>query len=255
MMTPNILPRVFAVLSVLVTSMLFACVSAATLGPGPATWHSGFTLPELLADPHPARKKEDIRNMLSEPWYGELIVAPVSKPDKDIALSSCTQYFANPIGALEPVREREGTPYMELALMCQAAQEIIASQPAPQSYIPPKFIDENLPRLLPPEVAMVVSVEESKRLLADKNNRSWRDINRIIKATVLDPDRARFTGEQGRQDIELVARGDFNGDGLEDVLFTSRDDVEGGTYSAVRLFQVTRRVPDGRYELIKEYRY
>jgi hypothetical protein len=144
---------------------------------------------------------------------------------------------------------------MELALMCRAAKEIIASQTSRRSNIPRQFVNEDLPRFLPPEVAMVVSVKESKRLLANKDNRSWADINHIEKAEMRDSDRAKFTYAQGRQDIELVARDDFNGDGLEDVLFTSRDHVEGGTYSAVRLFLVTRRVPDGRYELVKEYRY
>lgn len=253
MTKPTTLPRIFSVTACLALSVLLACSSAMSRNAEPVTWYAGFTLPELLAEPHPARTKEDIRTMLSQPWYAEIIVAPVSKPDENIALSSCAQYLAQPAGRLESVRERDGAPFMELAMRCQAAQAILAAQPARQSNIPSQFIDKDLPRLLPPEVAMVVSVQESKRLLANKNNRSWGDISRIKKGAILAPNRASFSSDEGSQLIELVARGDFNGDGLEDVMFTSRDSVEGGTYSALRLFQITRRTQDGKYELLRQY--
>jgi len=246
-------PRAFTLVAVLATSVLIACSNATAGNPYPVTWYSGFTLPEHLASPYAALKKEDIRSMLSEAWADEIEVAPSSKPDEHIVLSSCAQYLAYPAGTLEPVHPMDGAPYMARALTCQAALQIIAAQPASRSHIPSRFIVEDLPQLLPPEVAMIISTEESKRLLADKSKRSWADITPIKKATVINAEHARFEDEGGSQDIELVARGDFNGDGLEDVLFTSHNAVEGGSYAAFRLFQVTRRVPEGRYELIKAY--
>lgn len=257
MSTSNIFGWAAAGVSTLILVMPLACSSAQ----GDArqevntTWYTGFTLPEFLAEPNSARSKEDIRHMLSAPWYGEILVTKANAPGESIALSSCAQYLANPAGSLSTLREKDGTPFMALALMCRAAQEIVASQPARHSNIPPQFIDENLPRLLPPQVAMVVSEAEWKRQLADPENRSWADINRIRQSRPLSPDLTMYAHEQGSQEIALVARGDFNGDGMEDVLFTSRDQAEGGSYSAVRLFQVTRSAPEGRYELVREYRY
>ena len=52
--------------------------------------------------------------------------------------------------------------------------------------------------------------------------------------------------------MRRVARGDFDGDGVEDMLLSSSDAARGGSYRAVRMFVLTRRQPDGKVELVRE---
>lgn len=49
----------------------------------------------------------------------------------------------------------------------------------------------------------------------------------------------------------LLARGDMNDDGIEDVLFKVLSYSLEGTYSAMHLFVVTRRSADSSFELAR----
>jgi len=50
-----------------------------------------------------------------------------------------------------------------------------------------------------------------------------------------------------------MGRGDFNVDGLEDVLISSRDSVEGGSYFDFGLFTLSVN-EKGKWQLIEEFR-
>ena len=81
--------------------------------------------------------------------------------------------------------------------------------------------------------------------------RSWTGTTRV---ELLGPFQASYHHhEGGTQELALVAKGDFNGDGIEDMLITSRDSVEGGSYRAIRLFLLTRISASSAITVLREY--
>jgi hypothetical protein len=52
------------------------------------------------------------------------------------------------------------------------------------------------------------------------------------------------------QTLSVLARGDWNGDGIEDLMLKREISLEGGSYSAVGLALITRAVNADRYTLL-----
>ena len=100
----------------------------------------------------------------------------------------------------------------------------------------------------------MISESEQARLNKDKSIKYWKDVNKIIKVDELGPFHANYQHSGGIQELELVAKGDFDGDQIEDMLLTSRDSVKEGSYSAIRLFMITR-TSEASAVMAKEYIY
>jgi len=66
----------------------------------------------------------------------------------------------------------------------------------------------------------------------------------------MDRGRILMTREGFSQMLLLWGRGDFNGDGIEDLLVQSLDMLTGGTYRSMRLFVLTRRTVNGRLSVL-----
>jgi len=210
----------------------------------------GFSLPSLLEAPRLISEVNDVAQLLDALWYGSFELKEYGE-----TISSCSDYF--------DVRDRYawldaaagGAPLMKLVAMCLAAQEIVSAKPARVSFIEFELVDEQLPSRLPAEMAFITSTAERERLLSGSESKTWAEVAPIHSAEVLGPGRARFKHEGGTQEITVVARGDFDNSGLEALLIASLNTVEGGTYAAFKLFQVTRAAPGGPYILRKEYVY
>ena len=106
---------------------------------------------------------------------------------------------------------------------------------------------------VPATIALVVSPTERARLNADQSRKRWADVTPITQVGTLNPFRANYRHADGAQELALVAKGDFNGDAIEDALMTSRDSVDNGSYGAVRLFLVTRTSATGDVTVLNEY--
>jgi len=134
---------------------------------------------------------------------------------------------------------------MELVVMCQATRHIVNGKASAQTFLKNFVFDKTLPDKLPKKIAMVTSVTEYARLFNDNNIKYWSQVIKITKIDKKDAGHALYHNVGGSQELELVAKGDFNGDNIEDILLTSRDSVEGGSYSAIRLFMFTKLSNDG----------
>ena len=54
------------------------------------------------------------------------------------------------------------------------------------------------------------------------------------------------------QRLTLMAKGDYNGDGVEDQLLYMENSVEGGSYSSAKAYLITRMTADAPIKLLKE---
>ena len=144
---------------------------------------------------------------------------------------------------------------MEIALLCQATRPIVNAEPASKSGPLKLSFDESLPARPPAAVAMVISTSERNRMLENQAIKTWTQVNQIESVSTDSAYHAKYKHSGGTQELALVASGDFNHDGVEDFLISSRDSVENGSYSAIRMFIITSNPGDSHFELLDELRY
>lgn len=222
------------------------------------SWYPGYRMSQLLAKPIQPASTSDLAEINRRNWYSEAeVIFDEINPKEKFTLSSCNDYLARSARShlrLRTVKPSDNGPFMVIALMCRATQLMQTAKKAERSFLEVIHFDENLPKLLPKAIAMVISGSERARIDADKSIKSWNDVNPIIKVEKLGPFQARYHDDSGgRQELALVAKGDFDGDGTEDMLITSRNNVEGGSYFAIRLFLLTLVSASSAITVLREY--
>lgn len=207
------------------------------------TWYERFALAEMLETHQKVTRIEEVGKLPEAEWYSPFeVVKPLEEGAPVVSVADCRDYFRHP--DKDPVIIPEYKPYLFIGLMCRVAELISQAKAAEHSWIEDLSFDQHLPDRLPKQLAAVISSSEYERINNDVNITHWGDVYKIT----------RYHDEGGSQLIELLARGDFNSDGIEDMVIMSTDAVVGGSYSANRLFIISRKSPAGELEVLREYR-
>jgi hypothetical protein len=141
---------------------------------------------------------------------------------------------------------------------CQTIAVVLAAKPSRVSYLKNFKLDEAALDLLPPTLTFAPfgEVEEAADK-AEQQGLSWKKFRPGLKIqyksaneiTVLEPglDNQGKPGPQGdvKVDLEIKAFGDFNGDGIEDVLLFKEGHPVEGTFSSYELVILTRVTAGG----------
>lgn len=220
-------------------------------------WYGGDRI-RKWAEPVQLTSVKDFAKVIKLKWDAEFQVYTEEAPDKVITLSSCEDYLTRATVRLWTVKDYENGVFMNRAMMCRATQIMLTGTKPEKTYLQGLQFDKSLPGKLPVNLAMVTVISERSeiaRIKGDKSLKLWRDVENITKVEVLGPWHAIYHDEGGMQELELVAKGDFNGDKIEDMLITSRDSVVGGSHKAVRLFLITKLSETGEVVLLNEYGY
>lgn len=222
------------------------------------SWYGGYRIQLSLAEPMKLTSVKDLAEVMKRKWNAEAKVYNEAAPDKVITLSSCEDYLTQADMRLLTVKEYENIWFTNKTTMCRATQIMLTGARPEKTYLQGLQFDKSLPGKLPVNLAMVTVMSERSeiaRIKADKSLKYWQDVERITKVEELGPWHAIYRDEGGAQELELVAKADFNGDKIEDMLITSRDSVVGGSYKDVRLFLLTKYSETGDVVLLKEYEY
>lgn len=220
----------------------------------PVQWLSGFKMARQLTNPVDLRGKADLRTFLSTPWFAEAEVSPTRAGSAPQVLSSCNQYFEQTIETTWTTRDYEMQRFRVNALLCEATQALLAAQAASHSLVEAYSLSIETPTHFPKAVALVISSSRQKEINSSATLKTWADVTQELTIEQLDGGGIAFTALGGRQEIEIVGKGDFDGNGWQDLLISSRDSVTGGSYKNYRLFALSRLIENGSFLLIKEYR-
>jgi len=137
---------------------------------------------------------------------------------------------------------------------CLVLQELWSAKPARSSHLHDLPWDARVLTLLPPQLAISVSAESERAASAAAGRgQNWSDFDASVTAAAgaKGPDEIVVNGRGFLERLILWGRGDFNGDGLEDLLVQSLDALTEGTYRNTRLFVLTRRTADGPLSLVR----
>ena len=168
-------------------------------------------------------------------------------------VSNCAQLLAQRGHALHAqAPDREIQAERSTMAECLVLHELRRATPARSSYLHDLPWDEHVLPLLPPQLAITVSAESERAAsAAASHGQNWPDFDPSATASAKGPEEIVVTGNGFREQLILWGRGDFTGDGTEDLLVQSLDTLTEGTYRNTRLFVLIRRTANGRLSLVR----
>ena len=203
----------------------------------PVTWDTGFIMMDLLASTVEINQISDLTQLVSTPWYSEIQV--IQSNNGETKFSSCEDYENNATPLTRSKKANEMNSYLEFKIMCEATQLLLTAKSSSRTYLPKFILNENLPMQWPKNMALQVSVKESNRSAHNSALKTWADISPIIKYESKSLAKSIYYHSGGYQEVDIVGRGDINGDSIEDVIVVLRDHVTGGDYFNIRLFALS----------------
>lgn len=216
--------------------------------------HNGFTLGDLLKDPRTLNSPEAIESVIAEKWTTPIRLNIDGRDPKSVMIDCCDHYLSQHSLPECPDRESGRIAFKEAAAMCLAAEQIVSANGATESHLAPLDFDEQFMALMPEDLALTVPKLERRSFRNDRVERTWGEVSPVDSVEQISKGHARYRFRDAEQELQLVAQGDFNDDGIEDIIISSRDSANDGSYSAFRLFVLTRFARDARFTLLEEFR-
>ncbi|WP_236691558.1 MULTISPECIES: hypothetical protein [Vibrio] len=120
-----------------------------------------------------------------------------------------------------------------------------------RSYLSKFKLDNSFPSLAPSALAFVISNESADKA---KTLSTWDEADRIQRTQVASPVRAEyFDATDGFQVITIVAKGDYNADGIEDIVIEKENSVLSGSYSSSHGYVLTRMSEQALFTVLAEW--
>lgn len=134
--------------------------------------------------------------------------------------------------------------------ICSMWEHIGGFKPYKVSYLSKLGLNKDFAAQAPARFALLISDEQIKKADAAAN---WNAFSKIKKVQSHSEMQSTYYDNSGSiQRLTLMAKGDYNGDGIEDQLLYMENSVEGGSYSSAKVYIITRVSPDAPVKLLKE---
>lgn len=202
----------------------------------------------FFVKPVDAVSSADFISMYDTKWYYEESLKHDESGDKQV--STC----ADLVGSLNAgYRSQTNDEYDYISAvnhLCVTWREIAKLGVSDKTYLDSLQLNKSLASVLPPQIAMTISKHDKSRLMTMP---SWDAMSAMMNVTPLNHDQAIFETKTSTQKLTVMAKGDYNKDGVEDVLVYLEDNVKGGTYSAVRAFVLTRLEGGDTFTLLHQW--
>jgi len=119
-----------------------------------------------------------------------------------------------------------------------------------KSYMNNVKLNKDFASIAPASFSLQISNEQVEKV---KSSANWNVASKIQKVDVKNDNNATFYDNSGSiQRLTLMAKGDYNADGIEDQMYFVENSVEGGSYSSSKVFIITRITADAPLDLLEE---
>jgi hypothetical protein len=218
-------------------------------------YHSkNLFIDDYLAEPSPlVRNDAELIQYQKSALWDFSIAVNTKRENKVVELNSCASLFQYENEQLEPVQSFEYSALKSIEVACAALRLASTMQPSNHSYIRGFHFEKGAVEKLPNQLAMVISSAERKRLDADPNIKIWADVELVISVASEAADIFSVKVPGGSHTLRVLARGDTNGDGLEDLLLRDDQSVDEGSYSASKLYVLTKLDDKKLIQLLASY--
>lgn len=219
---------------VLAAAMLAACdarAEGAASRPAPAgiavSWSSALALDSLSAVP--AR--------LTRPFAEKV---DLTKDGKHLVAEDCPALLDDVMHGATPADDRALALGRAEGARCLVLQQLAHARPARASYLSSFVLRRAKTAELPPTFAAVLGKRDEKAAQdAESAGKSLRDHVPGLAAKA-EGDALVLSTDTWQTRLEVLARGDFDGSGVEELLVAANDTAVEGDFDSTRLLLVTR---------------
>lgn len=246
------LKRLISLLSVLVWS----CTAAADAGddaPYPVWWSPSLELESL------DRIDERLERKF---WPDQSEGMPVVKGewpgDTEAFIDSCASYDKLRNEEYYTLSNQDDKVLMFQSSFCYAIEKLPSARPSRASYVNDVTLNPDIFDYLPAMVNPAGSCDFlCRQYVANERRIPWRkfEVSEIESVDVVDPYKMDVKTTTELLTLEILARGDFNQDGLEDLLIRVTANVIEGTWGTTEVYTLTRDTPDGVLWLLDAEKY
>lgn len=211
----------------------------------PVQWYEGFELHIYYKDGKPPKTLDDVKRLFQGKW--EYPVKAYGDGDAVYSVGSCGDFFKAKEGKFYPVSNLHRGPYSFAGIYCIAAKLILDGKPAKKSFIENLNVDGTIAKYLPADIEYIISDEQPRH-----TSGSWAEVEKV-KAQSVTSEEIDFTSSDADHFVRKIAVGDFNGDGLQDILLMVGHHVKEGTHFENSLYLMTRSGSNDLLKTIKKY--
>ncbi|KGR35115.1 hypothetical protein OA39_02050 [Vibrio campbellii] len=195
----------------------------------------------------PSKENMQLRNSLD--WGYELELRRASGDTK--LVSNCKDLANASSAGFTAAKAYEYGAFKAYLTQCQTWSEMAKLAASKRSYISKFKLDDRFPSLAPSALAFVISNESAEKA---KTLLTWDEADRIQRTQVASPVRAEyFDATDGFQVIMIVAKGDYNADGIEDIVIEKENSVLSGSYSSSHGYVLTRMSEQALFTVLAEW--
>ncbi|WNO59746.1 hypothetical protein [Rheinheimera sp. MMS21-TC3] len=229
-----------------ISSLACASLSVAKIPPSYSTENrtNGYFIEQV-----PLNTPAQVQSLQNKEWYftRQLINAEQQK----VEANSCEKLTKLLNEGFKAVSYREQSSVDTINRVCSVWSHIGQLTASKTTYLSLLKHGEILPEKMPAELALIISKDDERRLAKAS---SWQDMSQISKIEIINADQAVYYDNSGGiQRLTIMAKGDYNQDGIEDAVLYMANAVEQGSYSSTYGYIITKLAADAPYTLLKQF--
>lgn len=165
--------------------------------------------------------------------------------------NTCRELLALPAG-FAPETEIDYRAFLLTRVRCRATELLSKAGPARADHLGPFVLDGarlgELPASLMPIVGPRSRVARVEKLSAA--GKTWKEVEANLRVSKTGKGTSYVEGKESEASLQILGRGDVNGDGFADLLLLRSGGGKGGTATMHDVFVLTRKAADARLEVI-----
>ena len=127
---------------------------------------------------------------------------------------------------------------------CRAIEWMRRARPAKRSFLRDFVLDEEAIHVLPALVDISPSCDyRCRQLVADERRIPLSQFEPVFRVTVTSTEEIEIRTLGAETDLSILARGDFNDDGLDDLLLLASSGATEGTWGGAEIYLLSRGTP------------
>lgn len=226
-----------------------------------------FFLPTMASDLIPVKWRttnsvfKDLKSLSELPELMKKNLDPVNlikeNPDKktfdDKIATNCPQYNELKAQGYGPNTNADIAMEGFFILSCDPIQWLSKMKPSKKSFLKNYSFSKKSLKEIPPSLGGIGGDSSYKAALekALSQGKSWSGFDPSMKVKKVSSDRLDIANKSEKIIFQVLASGDFNDDGLEDLILSVATYAIGGTYHAYEAAIVTRREGEKRFRIVK----
>ena len=190
----------------------------------------------------------DFLSLLDKPWDYPSDLKHKKLGSKTV--SNCLQLKKHISDGFSAAKAYEHGIVSAQSVICSMWEQMASFKSYKISHMNTLSLNKEFAVQAPARFALLISNDQVKKAGAAA---SWNAVSKIKEVKSHNEMQSTYYDYSGSiQRLTLMAKGDYNGDGVEDQLLYMENSVEGGSYSSAKAYLITRMTADAPIKLLKE---